>query len=61
MRSRSSSVRYDVQSVAKPALAAYGPTLLRFAPEDLMYFGARTAQCTMYEQDPCEEIWDEKM
>lgn len=65
----------DSQGVAKPALAAYRPALARFAPEDSKWFAAahmwdvsaavkvgfRGAYCTIYEQDPCEEIFDEKM
>lgn len=65
----------DSQGVAKPALAAYRPTLARFSPEDTKWFAAahmwdvsaavkvgfRGAYCTIYESDPCEEIFDEKM
>ncbi|KAF4947602.1 hypothetical protein FGADI_10283 [Fusarium gaditjirri] len=62
----------DGQGVAKPALAAYRPTLARFAPDDVKWFAAahmwdvsaavkvgfRGAYCTIYEQDPCAEIFD---
>ncbi|KAF4961003.1 hypothetical protein FSARC_10312 [Fusarium sarcochroum] len=62
----------DGQGVAKPALAAYKPTLARFAPDDEKWFAAahmwdvsaavkvgfRGAYCTIYEQDPCAEIFD---
>ncbi|EXL40856.1 2-haloacid dehalogenase [Fusarium oxysporum f. sp. radicis-lycopersici 26381] len=65
----------DGQGVAKPALAAYKPTLARFAPDDIKWFAAahmwdvsaavkvgfRGAYCTIYEQDPCAEIFDAQM
>ncbi|KPM42507.1 hypothetical protein AK830_g4067 [Neonectria ditissima] len=65
----------DGQGVAKPALAAYKPTLARFAPDDVKWFAAahmwdvsaavkvgfRGAYCTIYEQDPCAEIFDTQM
>ncbi|KAH7141629.1 putative 2-haloalkanoic acid dehalogenase [Dactylonectria macrodidyma] len=65
----------DGQGVAKPALAAYKPTLARFAPDDIKWFAAahmwdvsaavkvgfRGAYCTVYEQDPCAEIFDTQM
>lgn len=65
----------DSLGVAKPALAAYRPAFARFAPEDAKWFAAahmwdvsaavkvgfRGAYCTIYEQDPCEDIFDEKM
>ncbi|KAH6962376.1 putative 2-haloalkanoic acid dehalogenase [Ilyonectria sp. MPI-CAGE-AT-0026] len=65
----------DGQGVAKPALAAYKPTLARFAPDDVKWFAAahmwdvsaavkvgfRGAYCTVYEQDPCAEIFDTQM
>lgn len=65
----------DNMGVAKPALAAYGPALKRFGAEDEKWFAAahmwdvsaavkvgfRGAYCTIYEQDPCGDIFDEKM
>jgi 2-haloacid dehalogenase len=61
--------------VAKPALAAYKPTLARFAADDIKWFAAahmwdvsaavkvgfRGAYCTIYEQDPCADIFDAQM
>ncbi|KAL4805160.1 HAD-like domain-containing protein [Aspergillus unguis] len=68
-------VSCDNQGVAKPALAAYRPTFERFGEDDEKWFAAahmwdvsaavkvgfRGAYCTVYEKDPCLEIFDTKM
>ena len=66
----------DAVGVAKPALAAYGPALERLGAESVKWFAAahmwdvsaavktggfRGAYCTIYEQDPCGDLFDEKM
>ncbi|KAL4926208.1 putative 2-haloalkanoic acid dehalogenase [Aspergillus undulatus] len=65
----------DSQGVAKPALATYRPVFEQFVPEDDKWFAAahmwdvsaavkvgfRGAYCTVYEQDPCLDIFDTKM
>ncbi|KAF7594753.1 hypothetical protein BBP40_008460 [Aspergillus hancockii] len=65
----------DSVGVAKPALAAYGPALERFAEEDVKWFAAahmwdvsaavkvgfRGAYCSIYEREACEEIFDTRM
>ncbi|KAL4937002.1 hypothetical protein BDV06DRAFT_82433 [Aspergillus oleicola] len=65
----------DSKGVAKPALGAYRPVFEKFAPGDDKWFAAahmwdvsaavkvgfRGAYCTVYEQDPCLEIFDTKM
>lgn len=63
----------DSAGVAKPALAAYEPALARFGEGDVRWFAAahmwdvsaavkvgfRGAYCTVYERDPCEELFGE--
>jgi 2-haloacid dehalogenase len=63
----------DAVGLAKPALAAYRPALEQFAEQDQKWFAAahmwdvsaavkvgfRGAYCTIYEQDPCEELFGE--
>ncbi|KAL4967077.1 putative 2-haloalkanoic acid dehalogenase [Aspergillus stella-maris] len=65
----------DSKGVAKPALGAYRPVFEQFAAGDDKWFAAahmwdvsaavkvgfRGAYCTVYEQDPCLEIFDAKM
>jgi 2-haloacid dehalogenase len=65
----------DSKGLAKPALGAYRPVFEQFAPCDEKWFAAahmwdvsaavkigfRGAYCTVYEQDPCLEIFDTTM
>lgn len=65
----------DSKGMAKPALGAYRPVLERFADGDKKWFAAahmwdvsaavkvgfRGAYCTVYEQDPCLDIFDTRM
>lgn len=65
----------DGTGVAKPALASYDPALERFGEGEVKWFAAahmwdvsaavkagfRGAYCTIYEEYPCEEIFDERM
>lgn len=65
----------DSKGLAKPALAAYRPVLEQFAATDVKWFAAahmwdvsaavkvgfRGAYCTVYEQEPCLEIFDTEM
>ncbi|KAL2829423.1 HAD-like domain-containing protein [Aspergillus cavernicola] len=65
----------DSHGVAKPALGAYQPVLEQFAEEDVKWFAAahmwdvsaavkvgfRGAYCTVYEKEPCLEIFDTQM
>ncbi|KAJ5157914.1 uncharacterized protein N7482_009014 [Penicillium canariense] len=65
----------DVQGIAKPALAAYKPALDRISSDDEKWFAAahmwdvsaatkvgfRGAYCTIYEKEPCSEIFDSSM
>ena len=65
----------DNVGVAKPALQAYGPALEKFGEGDEKWFAAahmwdvsaavkvgfRGAYCTIYEMDPCGDLFDEKM
>jgi 2-haloacid dehalogenase len=65
----------DTKGLAKPALEAYRPALDRFAPEDHKWFAAahmwdasaamkvgfRGAYCSIYEKEPCAEVFDTKM
>lgn len=65
----------DGTGVAKPALASYKPALDRFGEGEEKWFAAghmwdvsaavkagfKGAYCTVYEQDPCEDIFEEKM
>jgi 2-haloacid dehalogenase len=65
----------DSKGLAKPALAAYQPALDQFAPGDDKWFAAahmwdvsaavkvgfRGAYCTVYEKEPCLEIFDTQM
>jgi 2-haloacid dehalogenase len=65
----------DTKGVAKPALRAYKPALDRFAPQDVKWFAAAHmwdvsaavragftgAYCTIYEKEPCFEIFDVPM
>lgn len=65
----------DAHGIAKPALAAYRPAFDRFAPTDEKWFAAahmwdvsaatkvgfRGAYCTVYEKEPCLEIFDAEL
>ncbi|KAL3472046.1 HAD-like domain-containing protein [Aspergillus californicus] len=65
----------DSKGMAKPALGAYRPVFDQFAPDADKWFAAahmwdvsaavkvgfRGAYCTIYEQDPCLEIFDTEM
>ncbi|KAL4780067.1 HAD-like domain-containing protein [Aspergillus varians] len=65
----------DNKGIAKPALGAYRPVLEQFASTDVKWFAAahmwdvsaavkvgfQGAYCTVYEQDPCLEVFDTKM
>jgi 2-haloacid dehalogenase len=68
-------VSCDTKGVAKPALAAYRSVLQQFPAEDQKWFAAAHmwdvsaavktgftgAYCTVYEKEPCQEIFDEEM
>ena len=65
----------DTKGIAKPALESYRPALDQFANEDEKWFAAahmwdvsaakragfKGAYCTVYERDPCPDIYDEPM
>ncbi|RDW61548.1 2-haloalkanoic acid dehalogenase-like protein [Coleophoma crateriformis] len=65
----------DSSGVAKPALAAYRTALSKFAADDETWFAAahmwdvsaakkvgfKGAYCTVYEKEPCLEIFDTEM
>lgn len=65
----------DNKGLAKPALGAYRPVFDQFAPGDAKWFAAahmwdvsaavkvgfKGAYCSVYEQEPCLEIFDTKM
>lgn len=68
-------VSCDTKGVAKPALAAYNLMWDTFSPDDEKWFAAahmwdvsaakkvgfKGAYCTVYEKEPCLEIFDTKM
>jgi 2-haloacid dehalogenase len=68
-------VSCDTRGIAKPALAAYRPVLETFALTDEKWFAAahmwdvsaakkvgfKGAYCTVYEKEPCLEIFDTEM
>jgi 2-haloacid dehalogenase len=68
-------VTCDTKGVAKPALAAYRSVLEQFASEDEKWFAAAHmwdvsaavktgftgGYCTVYEKEPCLEIFDAEM
>ena len=65
----------DTAGVAKPALAAYRPAVVQFKEGDAKWFapahmwdvttavkvGFRGAYCTVYEKEPCAEIFDAEL